>query len=123
MTATVRHFAIQADNVSRARRFYEAVFGWRFEPWGPPNFYRILGAGIAGALEERHEKLSGTGTRGYHVTVGVDDLRETIRRLEANGAHIVVPPFRIDGVGELVVFEDSEGNQATAMRYEPGMPD
>ena len=30
------------DDVDRARRFYEAVFGWEFEPWGPPGFYLIL---------------------------------------------------------------------------------
>jgi hypothetical protein len=39
MSAKLRHVAINADDVQRARRFYEAVFGWRFEPWGPPNFY------------------------------------------------------------------------------------
>ena len=27
----VQHFAVAADDVERARRFYEAVFGWRFE--------------------------------------------------------------------------------------------
>ena len=25
----------------RARDFYQKVFGWEFEPWGPPNFYLI----------------------------------------------------------------------------------
>ena len=34
-------FAINADDVPRARKFYETVFGWSFEPWGPPNFYLI----------------------------------------------------------------------------------
>ncbi len=28
----VRHFAINADDLSRARRFYERVFGWTFDP-------------------------------------------------------------------------------------------
>ena len=32
---------IQADDIERARRFYERVFGWRFESWGPPDFYLI----------------------------------------------------------------------------------
>ena len=30
----VAHFAITATDVDRARAFYEAVFGWRFEAWG-----------------------------------------------------------------------------------------
>ena len=40
MPATLRHFAINADDVQRAKAFYEKVFGWAFNPWGPPNFYR-----------------------------------------------------------------------------------
>jgi uncharacterized protein len=35
------HFAVNADDVQRARRFYEAVLGWRFTAWGPPDFYQI----------------------------------------------------------------------------------
>ncbi len=35
------HFSIHADNCQRAKAFYEQVFGWTFEPWGPPNFWRI----------------------------------------------------------------------------------
>ena len=27
------HFAINADDVTAARTFYGAVFGWTFEPW------------------------------------------------------------------------------------------
>jgi predicted enzyme related to lactoylglutathione lyase len=30
-------FSIHVDDVNRARTFYEAVFEWVFEPWGPPG--------------------------------------------------------------------------------------
>jgi predicted enzyme related to lactoylglutathione lyase len=30
-------FAINADDVPRARDFYQKVFGWTFEPWGLPT--------------------------------------------------------------------------------------
>jgi len=125
MPAIVRHFAIHADDVPRARKFYEAVLDWTFTPWGPPNFYQILdaGPGIRGALQERHEPLSGTGLRGFEITIGVDDLAETMRLIEANGGRILSQPFRIEGVGELASFEDSEGNRVVAMRYEPGIFD
>ena len=32
MPATLRHFAINADDVPRAKRFYEEVFGWTCTP-------------------------------------------------------------------------------------------
>ena len=39
-THNIAHFDVAADDVERARRFYERVFGWRFEAWGPPDFSR-----------------------------------------------------------------------------------
>ena len=93
MTNNVVHFAIHADDVERARRFYEAVFGWRFEAWGPPGFYNIdTGTadhpGIHGALHARSEPLSGTGVRGFSCTVAVDDLAETRDRVVANDGSV-----------------------------------
>ena len=125
MTAIVRHFAIHADDVARARSFYEAVLGWTFTPWGPPNFYQIrnAGKGLIGALQERLEPLSGTGMSGYEITVGVDDLAETRRLIAAHGGKVVMEPYRIDGVGELIMFLDSEGNRVGAMQYETGLFD
>ena len=42
---TLRHLAINADDVPRAKAFYESVFGWRFQPWGPPEYYQAHDAG------------------------------------------------------------------------------
>ena len=42
MANFVAHFAIQADDLDRAREFYRAVFGWRFEPWGPPDDHEVF---------------------------------------------------------------------------------
>ncbi len=125
MPAIVRHFAIHADDVPRAKAFYEAVFGWAFSPWGPPNFYQIKNAGIGviGALQERRTPLSGAGMRGYEITVGVDDLAATTAAVAAHGGTNLTPPYRIEGVGELVFFDDPEGNHVGVMQYEPGVFD
>lgn len=116
MSAHLRHFSINADDVERARRFYEAVMGWNCEPWGPPDFYLTRGAGVGGSLQQRRE-LDG---RPQHVeiTFAVDDLERTISAVEANGGRLISQPFRIEGVGELIWFEDSEGNIVGAMKYE-----
>ncbi len=125
MAATFRHFAINADNVQRAKRFYEGVFGWRFDPWGPPNFYQVksAGAGLFGALQERRELVPGVRMAGYEASIGVDDLKATIAAVEAGGGKIVMQPYRIEGVGELIYFEDPEGNLVGAMQYELGVFD
>ncbi len=123
MPATLRHFAINADDVPRAKRFYEQVFGWTFDPWGPPDFYQIknAGKGLLGALQGRRELKPGVRVAAYEVSLGVDDLKATIAAVEANGGRVLMQPYRIEGVGELIYFEDPEGNLVGAMQYDPGV--
>jgi uncharacterized protein len=123
MAYSVVHFAIHAEDVERARRFYEAVFGWRFEAWGPPGFYNVSTGdskehpGIMGALQHREEPLAGTGTRGFTCTVAVDDLAEIRRKVTLNGGTITYEKIEIPGVGALTQFLDTEGNELAAMVY------
>jgi predicted enzyme related to lactoylglutathione lyase len=119
-SAQVRHFAIHADDVPRARAFYEAAFGWNFTPWGPPGFYQIHGVGVLGALQERGEPLSGGGLRGFEVTLGVEDLAATLAAVAQAGGRVLDPPFVIEGVGELAFVSDTEGNRLGVMQYETG---
>src|SRR5262245_57446531 len=109
MPHNVVHFAIHADDVERARRFYEAVFGWRFEAWGPPGFYDVHTGtadrpGIHGALHARHETLTGQGIRGFTCTVSVDDLDDVRARVVANGGTITFEAVEIPTVGTLTQF-------------------
>jgi predicted enzyme related to lactoylglutathione lyase len=118
----VVHFAIHADDVDRARRFYAGVFGWRFEAWGPPGFFRVHTGtdevpGIEGALHERSEPLEGTGTRGFECTVAVDDLAAIKDAVVSHGGTITYDEVEIPTVGTLVQFLDTEGNVVGAMDY------
>ncbi len=120
----VAHFAINADDVERARRFYEQVFGWSFEAWGPPDFYRIsTGAtdahpGVGGALQARRALVEGQRTVGFECTVAVDDVDAVRRAVLDGGGRVLMEPTTIVGVGELVFVEDTEGNVVGAMRYD-----
>jgi predicted enzyme related to lactoylglutathione lyase len=123
MPAKLRHFAINADDVPRAKAFYEGVFGWTFDPWGPPDFYQVknAGHGLLGALQGRRELAPGVRMAGYEVTAGIEDIEATIAAVEAAGGKIIMQPYRIEGVGELIYFEDTEGNLVGAMQYEAGV--
>ncbi len=125
MPATFRHFAINADDIQRAKQFYEDVFDWRFDPWGPPNYYQVknAGEGLLGALQERRSLTPGVQMASFETSFGVENLKETIAAVERNGGKIVMQPYRIEGVGELIYFEDSEGNLVGAMQYDPGVFD
>jgi predicted enzyme related to lactoylglutathione lyase len=117
MTASLRHFSINADDTARARRFYGEVFGWTFTPWGPPDFFLTDGAGVGGGLQGRRA-IGGETMPGLEITFAVDDIEATVAAIEAHGGTIIMAPTVIGGVGELIYFKDSEGNIAGAMKYE-----
>jgi len=118
MPNKLAHFAIEADDVERARNFYEAVFGWRFTPWGPPDFYMIGGAGVHGALQKRREPAP-TGRKGIECSFAVDDLKETAKRIASAGGALTGESYAIPTVGELRSFRDTEGNEAIIIQYLP----
>lgn len=118
----IAHFDIHADDVERARRFYERVFGWRFEAWGPPDFYMIHtgppeNPGIHGSVSKRTEPIAGRGRVGWECTVSGADLSAIKAAIVANGGKILLDDHEIVGVGTLIQFADTEGNVACAMRY------
>ena len=126
--ANVAHFSINVDDVNRARRFYERVFGWRFEGWGPPGFFMIKNAdgsvpGIFGSMQQRRELVAGERMPGYECTIGVADVDAVAAAIVANGGTILLPKTMIPTVGHLIFFRDSEGNIAGAMQYDANAND
>lgn len=122
-TGHVAHFALNADDVARARQFYERVFGWRFEPWGPPGFLQIRAAdgrepGLLGALQKRRELLPGERMVGFECTVAVADVDAVAAAVVAHGGTILIPRTLIPTVGYLIFFRDPEGNAVGAMQYD-----
>jgi predicted enzyme related to lactoylglutathione lyase len=117
------HFAINAADLTKARQFYEAVFGWKFQAWGPPGFYMIdMGTGVTpplrGSLQQRREIVPGVPMRSFECTISVDDIQATGKAIEANGGKIAMPICELTGIGQLLFFEDPDGNIAGAMQYE-----
>ena len=126
MPNNLAHFAISADNTDRARTFYEKVFGWGFEPYGPPGFYLIhtdgpgKGGPVLGALQGRFEVVPGVMLRGpgYECTVNVRDVDAIASAVERAGGRLLMPKATIPSVGTMIRFEDTEQNVACAMQYE-----
>ncbi|HVM99496.1 MAG TPA: VOC family protein [Caulobacteraceae bacterium] len=116
----MRWFAVNADDVQRAKTFYERVFGWTYEPWGPPDFYVVRNAGATfnGGLQGRRELKPGARMRGFEVSVSVTDIQALVKAVEAAGGRMAMPPMQTPGVGFISYFEDTEGNLIGACQYE-----
>ena len=108
----------------RARRFYENVFGWKFQAWGPPGFYMIdsgeaeVTTPLQGSLQQRRELVKGVPMRGFECTISVPDIQAAKTAIEANGGSIVMQICTLAGIGRLLFFQDPEGNLAGAMEYD-----
>jgi len=122
MPNNLASFAIHADDVNRARAFYEAVFGWVFEPWGPPDFYLIhtgdeSSPGIQGLMHKRSVPRTGTGLNEFDPTFSVEDVDAIAAAVVANGGTLKFARSEIPTVGALIRFLDTEGNDVGAMQY------
>ena len=123
MPNNIASFAIHASDVQRARQFYESVFGWRFEPWGPPDFYLIhtgdeASPGVQGLLHARMAPMGDGGPNCFECTISVDNIDSIAAAVVAHGGTITMPKATIPTVGDMIYFADPEGNRVGAMRYE-----
>ena len=56
---------------------------------------------------------------GFECTIAVEqDVAEVAAAVTANGGRILMEKATIPGVGDLIFFEDPDGNVAGAMRYD-----
>ena len=75
----VAHFAINADDVDRAKAFYSEVFGWEFTSGGWPEFFHIdtgteKPGHPVGSLQRRRVIVEGRPIHGFECTIAVSDL-------------------------------------------------
>jgi uncharacterized protein len=115
MPNSIVHFEIPADDVSRARSFYEGVFGWKIKqfpmPSGGPEYYGVTTrkegeAGINGGLMKRN--MPGQPFANYIAVKSIDDF---LGKIQASGGSVVMPKQEIaPGMGSIAVFKDTEGN-------------
>lgn len=125
MTNQLSHFAIHADDLERARKFYGGVFGWKFQGFGGPmnDFCQITdesGHMLAplGAMQSRKFNPAAQPVIGFECSIAVEDVDAITRAVESNGGKVVMKKAAIPGVGWIVKFLDTEGNLVCAVQYD-----
>jgi predicted enzyme related to lactoylglutathione lyase len=114
------HFEIQADDVERAKSFYESVFDWTFEDYSQVTGSTYWGVvtgpddepGINGGLLQRPAPAPGPeqGTNGYVCTMQVDDYDATEKRILTSGGQVALPKMALTGMAWQGYYVDPEGN-------------
>ncbi len=121
MANRVVHFEIYADDTERAKKFYSDVFGWTYQNWefGGTVYYGVLTApegskepGINGGLLKRPTPPAedGIAVIGYACTVQVENIDETIAKIEKAGGTLALAKQAIPGMAWQAYYKDTEGN-------------
>lgn len=118
----VQHFEIPADDIDRAKKFYETTFGWGMKDWpmadgstytgiytGPvdeQNMWKEPGF-INGGMFKRGGEFAATSPV---ITPVVADLEATLEKVVASGGSIVAGKKEVPGMGFYAYVKDTEGN-------------
>jgi predicted enzyme related to lactoylglutathione lyase len=116
----VRAFDIPVDEMQRAKRFYEKVFGWEIHPV-PGSGGDFHAADTVPVDENDEPKVRGAingglfkrGTNGLNETfleVTVRSIDECLKKIEVEGGQLVKPKGPILDIAFFAVVKDSEGN-------------
>ncbi len=117
MPDKVVHFEIPADNVERAKTFYEKAFGWQINKY-PGMEYHGVGTtpadqngmpkepgAINGGMTKRQDPVKNTV-----ITVDVSDIDASLKNIEKLGGKVVQKKQAVADMGFTAYFKDTEGN-------------
>ena len=101
---TIDYVEFPATDVQRAKVFYSAVFGWKFEEYGP-DYVAFNDGRLTGGFYTKPDAESGSPL----VVIYAVDLEAVQQVVEANGGAVVKPTFSFPG-GRRFHFKDPVGN-------------
>jgi len=117
---SVRAFDIPVDDVQRAKRFYERVFGWEIRP--VPGSGGNFHAAYTVAVDENDEPKvpgainGGLFQRGTHnlkemfLEITVPSIDEYLKKVESEGGRLVKSEGPILDMAFFALVKDTEGN-------------
>ena len=119
MKHTFVHFEIPADDVARAKAFYEALFGWKIEL--VPDFGGYHSVMVSDSDADMHGGMMLRQNPGHVFLnyVGTPSVDESVAKLEALGGTVVMPKMAIPGMGWSAEFRDPEGNVMGLFEEDP----
>ncbi len=113
--ASFGFFQIPADDVDRAKQFYQSLLGWNIEPNAALTDKSLQWQNIiTGEPEKGMMNTGGIYKRMMPDTimnfVVVEDFNKVLASVEKLGGMVVMPKNEIRSVGTVAVIKDTEGN-------------
>lgn len=114
---TLSHFAVNVEDCDRALAFYQSVFGWKFEAWGPPWFYFGQVGEIHASIQKRQDQPFPTVIGNFECTIAVDDVDRVVALILENGGEVTMPKVTIPSICDIARVKDCEGNTFSVAKY------
>lgn len=119
----ISYFEIQVDNIDRAVKFYEQVFGWQFtkEQHLPIEYWRIQTDGANGGLLKRPAPVPApqSGTNAFVCSMEVENFDVIAAKILEHGGQVALPKFAVPGKCWQGYFLDTEGNTFGLFQVDP----
>lgn len=114
------HFEVQADDIERAKKFYEDALGWKIEKSAMPDvgmdYWMVMtgeGPGINGGMYMRKDNPSHK-FNSFDCTILVEDIDKVISAIKESGGKIEPwegkEKWEMKGLGWFSRAIDTEGN-------------
>jgi predicted enzyme related to lactoylglutathione lyase len=117
----VVHFELPYKDAARITKFYAESFGWKITDLGAQSGNYILAQTAltdakpgfpAGTIDGGFYPVKPDGPNSYpSIVIGVEDVKESIGKINKNGGTVLGEPMLIPNFGIYVSFLDSEGNR------------
>ena len=114
----ITHIEFPADDVGRARRFYEGLFGWQFREMEGFDNYLLFNTGSAEAGGAIGQRGDSTGER-LLVYVEVDAIDDLLPRVPELSGQVTKERTEIPGQGWYAIVVDPEGNELGLYELRP----
>ena len=120
MTNSIVHFEIPANDVLRAKKFYEKIFGWKIEKYQMPGeeYWVVYTTEVdkdkrpakPGAINGGMYQRSETSAKNTVIVINVANIDSYIKKIKKAGGKVVAEKNKVGDMGFYAQVADTEGN-------------
>jgi len=116
---TIVHFEIPSDDIERSKKFYNELFGWKFDKWsGSEAMPEGMEYWLISTVDDKGNKAFGGGMgkrqspqqQGITNFFDVKSVQEYSARVEQLGGKVISPKMPVPGMGYIATCTDTENN-------------
>jgi uncharacterized protein len=127
----VVHFEMPYDDRERMARFYREVFGWELRMLGEEMGNYVVATTAKPGARVGHDAPYGAIGGGFYarnsdwpaqhpsIVIAVQDVRASMKKVDAAGGQVLGEPMMIPGIGDYVSFFDTEKNRVAMLQPLP----